>query len=121
MAISGKALVVDDEPMVRQLVRLYLEGEGMAVIEAGDGVEAVAKVRDERPDIVILDMRMPRKSGLEVLQEIADEVPVVVLSAVGDQAGYVTEALGFGAKSVLRKPFRGDELIDQVQTLLKGG
>ena len=83
---SPVILVVDDEEEIRELCRVNLEFEGYAVVEAADGVEALEKARSERPDLIFLDVMMPRMDGWEVLRQLkeADDtsgIPVVLLTA----------------------------------------
>jgi len=79
-------LTIDDDPALRRSVRGYFEDFDFEVLEAGDGKTGLALFRNERPDVVLVDLRMPGLSGLEVIQAIAEEspeIPVVVLSGTG--------------------------------------
>ncbi|GAB4513935.1 MAG: response regulator transcription factor [Anaerolineae bacterium] len=120
MYIDGlKVLVVDDDPNLLRFLQVNLEQRGYKVDLARDGVEALEKVREGRPDLVILDLMMPRKDGWEVCREIRKTsiVPIIVLSARGDEEGKV-EALYQGADDYLTKPFGVRELMARVQAVL---
>lgn len=103
-----KILIVDDALFMRNLLRGILEEEGWEIVgEAGDGVEAVQKYRELRPDITTMDIVMPLKSGIEALSEIVSSdrtAKVVVCSAMGQEA-LVKEAQLAGAKGYILKPF----------------
>ena len=123
MADTRRVLVVDDEPDVLLLCRVNLEFEGYEVIEASDGIEAMEQVRAHRPDIVLLDVMMPRMDGWQVLDEIkgdADlqQIPVVMLTAkVQDQ----DQARGWasGAAEYITKPFSPLSLSRVLETVLE--
>jgi two-component system response regulator AtoC len=108
---APRVLVVDDEEGLRLLVRVILEREGCSVTEARDGVDALARLRDDGPwDAVFCDIRMPRLDGMELLaQRPADAPPIVMMSAFGTQDTAI-EALSRGAFAYVSKPFRADEL-----------
>jgi CheY-like chemotaxis protein len=112
-------LICDDEPSLRELIRVSLEGP-YSIAEANDGEEALEMARALRPDVVILDMMMPRRSGLEVLMEIRrDEdlegASVIVLTA---QPAAREEALREGADRVMVKPFEPTEISAAVEEVL---
>lgn len=101
-----KVLVVDDEPNVRLMMRTTLEGSGYAVDEAADGPEALDRLRSAPADLVLLDLKMPGPSGLDVLRtlrESGDDVPVVFVTAYGSIADAVA-AMRLGAIDFLTKP-----------------
>lgn len=117
-------LVVDDEPDIRLLVRMTLEGAGHEVIEAGDGSQAMSVVRSESPDLVLLDVMMPDTDGWTVLQEIKDaedrrvaEMPVLMLTALSGAMDRVKGGVG-GAVRYLTKPIDLDELRVAVEEAL---
>ncbi len=112
-------LVVDDEPRMRELIRLYLAAE-CTVLEAGDGLTAQRAVRDAGPDLVLLDVMMPRLDGWQTLQRIREEsaVPVIMLTARGGVADRV-QGLRMGADDYIAKPFDGRELAARVQAVLR--
>jgi two-component system alkaline phosphatase synthesis response regulator PhoP/two-component system response regulator VicR len=123
--MSKKVLVVDDQPHIVRLIQVNLEKEGFEVATAGDGVEGLRQVREVRPDLVILDVIMPRKDGFQVLREIkADEqfseTPVIMLTVKTHNADIV-EGLKEGAELYLPKPFHPKELVSLVKRVLETG
>ncbi|MBL8728701.1 MAG: sigma-54-dependent Fis family transcriptional regulator [Planctomycetes bacterium] len=106
-------LIVDDEPDLRWVLRGLFEDEGFEVEEAGDGAEALERVEQHAPDVVLSDMRMPRLPGLDLLRQLrsrAPDVPVILLSAVEDLATAV-DAIKEGAFDYQAKPFDGPRLL----------
>ena len=122
-AAKKKILVVEDEPDIRELVRYNLEQGGFRVVEAVDGEEALRRVGDEKPALVILDLMLPQGDGLEVCRvlrgrrETAD-LPIVMLTA---KAAEVDRVLGleFGADDYVTKPFSPRELVARVRAVLR--
>ena len=117
---SMRVLVVDDEPMVREVVVTYLEREGFSVSEAADGRTAVELVLETRPDLVVLDVMLPAIDGFEVLGEIRKryEVPVILLTARTEEADRVL-GLELGADDYVVKPFSPRELAARVRSVLR--
>src|SRR3954468_13753139 len=118
-------LVVDDDPQVLDVVGEMLRLEGYDVVTAGDGREAVAKFRDSQFDLVITDLIMPEKEGLETIteiQKIRRTVPVIAMSGGGrgGPVNYLDTARHIGANATLAKPFARSELILLVSNLLSG-
>lgn len=115
-----RVLIVDDDAALRQLLRLTLPAEEYRLLEAADGQEALEIVERQKPDLVLLDWRMPSRSGEEVLAELKaffPEVPVVVLTAeIEARHRMVAETLG--ADVFLTKPFSPLQLLDTVERLL---
>ena len=113
-------LVVDDDPKILQLVRMYLEREGLAVITAADGMAAVAAIRERPPRLMILDLMLPTLDGFAVLRAArADsDLPVLMLSARGSTADRVS-GIASGADDYLPKPFSPAELVVRVKALLR--
>jgi two-component system response regulator BaeR/two-component system response regulator AdeR len=114
-------LICDDEPSLRELIRISLDGP-YSFAEADDGEKSLEIARRLRPDVIILDMMMPRLSGLEVLNEIRGdgelaETPVIVLTA---QPSTTEEALRCGADIVMVKPFEPEEITAAVEEVLAG-
>jgi DNA-binding response OmpR family regulator len=114
-------LICDDEPSLRELIRISLDGP-YSFAEADDGEKSLEIARRLRPDVVILDMMMPRLSGLEVLSEIRSdqvlaETAVIVLTA---QPSTKDEALRCGADIVMVKPFEPEEITAAVEEVLAG-
>lgn len=117
-----RILIADDEPEVVDLVTMVLEWEGYEVIGAADGEETVDRARLERPDLILLDVRMPKMSGLAVLKKLHEdpvmaEIPVVMLSVVTTYPE-VRMALQRGAVAYLPKPFELKKLVQLVQRVL---
>jgi DNA-binding NtrC family response regulator len=103
---SGKILVIDDEPVIRESIATYLEDSGFTVLQAADGIEGLAMFRAEHPDLVMVDLRMPGIDGLEVLSSVTREspdTPTVVVSGTGVLQDAV-EALHLGALDFVTKP-----------------
>ena len=123
--MSGRPLVLcaDDDEDILSLVALRLERAGFDVARAGDGEEAIETARTLRPAVVVLDVMMPKLTGLEVLEALrADEafadVKVVLLSARVQESD-VERGLGAGADAYLAKPFRAGELVAAIEELLR--
>ena len=104
-----KILIADDEPEIRDLLRLYLENEHYEVIEAQDGQQALELLRRETPDMCVLDIMMPKLDGYHVLQELRREsnIPVLILSAKDADSEKIL-GLNLGADDYLVKPFTFD-------------
>ena len=115
-----RILVVEDEPMVREVVERYLRREGYAVHLAGDGEAALAAWRDEPVDLILLDLMLPRLGGMEVCRQIraVSDVPIIMLTARGEETDKVI-GLGVGADDYVTKPFSPRELVARVQALLR--
>lgn len=113
-------LVVDDEPALRDMLRLYLEQEGFHVVEAGDGRRALYVARVEKPDLIILDLMMPEMGGYEFLRAFSREArtPVIVLTAKIEDTDKIL-GLELGADDYVTKPFNVRELIARVRAVLR--
>ena len=113
-------LIVDDEDRMRRFVRMNLELEGYRVAEAGDGLEALNKVRDELPDLILLDVMMPKIDGFETLSRIREisTVPVIMLTVKGDEEDRI-RGLDLGADDYVTKPFSPRELSSRIQAVLR--
>jgi len=116
----AKILVVDDEPNIREVVGLYLRRDGHAVVAAADGEEALELYRRTRPDLVVLDLMLPKLSGLEVCRRIQAErrVPLIMLTARGEEEDRIV-GLGLGADDYVVKPFSPRELAARVAAVLR--
>ena len=114
-------LVADDAAFMRKVIRMTLTEVGLGnIVEAKDGEEAVALFKDKHPSLVLLDITMEKKNGLEALGEIMDEDPdakVIMCTAIGQQQT-VMEALGLGASDYVIKPFQKDTLVEAVLSVL---
>ncbi len=118
---SGRSvLVVDDEPMVREVVSAYLAQDGFRVVECADGDAALDAVGADTPDLVVLDVMIPEVDGFTVLSEIRrhSDVPVILLTARGEETDRVL-GLELGADDYVVKPFSPRELAARVRTVLK--
>ncbi len=115
-----KILLVDDEPNIREVVGLYLRREGYTVVEAADGEEALELYQWHRPDLVVLDLILPKLDGLEVCRRIQSErrVPLIMLTAKGEEEDRVL-GLKAGADDYVVKPFRPRELVARVAAVLR--
>jgi two-component system KDP operon response regulator KdpE len=113
-------LVVDDESRMVRFVRMNLELEGYKVTEAGDGMEALEKVRDELPDLVLLDVMMPEMDGFETLERLREisTVPVIMLTVKGDEEDRI-RGLDLGADDYVTKPFSPHELASRIRAVLR--
>jgi two-component system chemotaxis response regulator CheY len=116
-----KLLIVDDDRFVRDLLRDLLSPEGYDFCEAQDGEEAIRRVEEERPDVVLLDLLMPRVSGMDALRIIRQRVPasrVVVISSMDSEA-LVAQAFAAGAQGFVVKPFHPMEIKEAVRKALR--
>ena len=113
-------LVVDDEPRMRSFMRMNLELEGCRVITAANGREALERVRDDLPDLVLLDIMMPGMDGFEVLRRLRQSttVPVIVLTAKDDEEDRI-RGLELGADDYIGKPFSPRELASRIRAVLR--
>ena len=116
-------LVVDDDPVILQLLQVNFEMEGFTVLTAVDGEDGLAVTRAERPDVVVCDVMMPRKSGLEVVAELKaddtiNDIPILLLTAKAQTAD-VAAGLDSGADDYVTKPFEPLDLVDRVNRLIE--
>ncbi len=116
----AKILVVDDEPNIREVVGLYLRRDGHTVVSASDGEEALYLFRRTVPELVVLDLMLPKLSGFEVCRRIQSErrVPVIMLTAKGEEEERIV-GLGLGADDYIVKPFSPRELAARVTAVLR--
>ncbi len=115
---AARVLVVDDEPTVRDVVARYLERDGYTVREVCDGSEVAAAVEAFQPDLIVLDIMLPGRSGLDVLRDLAHRVPVILLTARIDETDRVL-GLELGADDYVVKPFSPRELVARVRSVLR--
>ncbi len=113
-------LVVDDEERMSRFIRLNLEHDGFKVVEANRGMKAIQQIRDQMPDLVLLDVMMPDLDGFEVLQLVREssQVPVIMLTAKGEEDDRV-KGLELGADDYVTKPFSPRELVSRVRAVLR--
>jgi len=118
--MNNRVLLVDDDEKLRKLVREYLEGYGFQIISLPDGSFAMETIRNESPDIVILDIMLPGRDGLEILREIRSEhdLPVIMLTAKGDDADRIV-GLELGADDYVSKPFNPRELLARIKAVTR--
>jgi|SRR5262245_15346148 len=119
---QGKVLVVDDEVYILHILDFILGAESYDVVTATNGEQALQKVRDEKPDLVILDIMMPKLDGYETCRMIKNDnatkhIPVILLTAKGRE---IDQKLGreVGANDYITKPFSPNKLIERVQAIL---
>ena len=117
---STRVLVVDDEPMVREVLERYLEKEGFVVSTAADGAAALDAFEAERPELVLLDLMLPGIDGLEVFRRIREgaKTPVIMLTAKGEETDRVV-GLELGADDYVTKPFSPREVVARVRAVLR--
>jgi len=119
---EATVLVVDDDPVIQGLLRVNFEMEGYEVIVAGDGLEGLERARSEQPDVVILDIMMPRMDGLEVARTLKADpatatIPILLLSAKAQEVE-VRAGGATGADAYVTKPFDPLELLKRVEALI---
>jgi DNA-binding response OmpR family regulator len=125
--VNGRPLILvaDDEEDILMLVSFRLDQAGYEVLTASDGHEALETIMDRRPALAVLDVRMPKLTGIDVVERVrkdgaVSDMPVILLSA-GVQEENVSRGLEAGADEYMRKPFSPEELAARVQSLLEQG
>ncbi|VBB06413.1 transcriptional regulatory protein c terminal [Lucifera butyrica] len=116
--MSIKVLVADDEVNIREVVQLYLEKEGFQVYTAADGEEALQIETASKPDILILDVMLPKHSGWEICRALERKVPVIFLTAKSAEVDKMT-GFSLGADDYITKPFSPRELVARVKAVLR--
>ena len=116
-----RVLAVDDDPVILKLLEVNFELEGFEVVTAGDGDQAIEVARSARPDIILLDVMMPRKDGWQVAQVLladpdVQHIPIVFLSARAQDAD-IERGLALGVADYITKPFDPIDLVDRVREL----
>jgi len=116
-------LVVDDDPVILKLLEVNFEMEGFTVLVAHDGEEGIEVARSNQPDVIVSDIMMPKKSGLELVVALkgdssTSEIPIILLSAKAQNAD-VRSGLEAGADDYVTKPFEPLDLVDRVNRLLE--
>ena len=122
MSRAVRVLVVDDDPVILELLRINFEIEGYEVLAATDGEQGLAKAREEEPDVVLCDIMMPRLDGIEVVTQLRGDprtahLPIVLLSAKAQKVE-VDRGLAAGADDYVTKPFDPLELLERVNAVL---
>ncbi len=121
--MNKKILIADDEQNIVISLEFLMKREGFEVLVANDGEEAIRRIRADQPDLVLLDVMMPKKSGFEVCQEIKADpalggVRILMLTAKGRDTE-VAKGLALGADAYMTKPFSTRELVDKVRSMLE--
>jgi twitching motility two-component system response regulator PilH len=119
----SKVLVVEDSPPQREMISSLLKDNGMNVTSASDGIEALEQIQQDRPDIVVLDIVMPRMNGYELCRRLKDnpttkELPIVMCSTKGEEFDRYW-GMRQGANAYIAKPFQPQELVGTVKKLLR--
>jgi CheY-like chemotaxis protein len=117
-AATATVLTVEDDPIVRSDLRLVLEDAGYDVTDARDGLEAVALARVHAPDVIVLDLGLPRLDGVETARWILQERSIPIVALTGRSSRLAEDVLEAGAVACLRKPFVVDELVSTVSAAL---
>ena len=118
--MAARILIVDDEPVVTEVVERYLRLEGYEVCLASDGISALDLAREWRPDLMVLDLMLPAVDGLEVCRQIRkhSRVPIIMLTARGEETDRVV-GLELGADDYVVKPFSPRELVARVKSVFR--
>jgi DNA-binding response OmpR family regulator len=116
----SKILIVDDDPHIRELVGVFLQDEGFELVEASDGIEALAKLETVKVDLAVLDIMMPKMDGWELCQQLKEsyDFPILMLTAKGETSQKL-KGFQLGTDDYLVKPFEPLELVARVKALLK--
>jgi len=122
----ARVLIIDDEPQMRRVLREALERAGYTVDEANDGLHALVRFADNQPDVVVTDIIMPQREGLETIQALRQKcpnLPIIAISGGGRQTpdGYLTLATSLGANRAFAKPFQVKDLVAAVGSLVATG
>jgi DNA-binding response OmpR family regulator len=120
---DSTVLVVDDDPVILKLLEVNFEMEGFTVLTAKDGEEGIQVAQSEKPDLIVSDIMMPKKSGLELVTELksdpgTSDIPIILLSAKAQNAD-VRSGMDAGADDYVTKPFEPLDLVDRVNRLLE--
>lgn len=117
----GKILVIDDDQAVREVVNLLLSSEGYEVIESIDGLDGLTKARSQKPDLILLDIIMPRMNGYIFLSKLSEDdtikkIPIILLTATSQMAGNIS--LKSHSVDNIHKPFEPDDLLNKIKKKL---
>jgi len=118
-----RILIVEDDPNTVQLIEFLLEKNKFEVLVAYDGAEALRMAREEKPDLILMDVMMPKMDGIEAIERLQEDentrdIPIVILSALGQEMD-VMKGLQVGASGYIVKPFSPKELLDEIKSKLK--
>ena len=120
---SQRILVVDDEPNIVKLAKLYLERDGYQVLSVGDGEQALELIQTQKPDLVVLDVMLPSMDGFEICRRLRaqdNQIPIIMVTARDDDIDKIL-GLELGADDYLTKPFNPRELVARVRAVLRRG
>jgi DNA-binding response OmpR family regulator len=120
MADAVKVLICDDQQMIHETLREYIEAEGFLCVSAFDGEDAIRKFAHEQPDFIVLDLMMPKKNGMDVCREIRKEhnTPIIMLTAKGEEIDRIL-GLELGADDYIVKPFSPREVVARIKVVLR--
>lgn len=120
MSGAAKILICDDQPIIHETLGVYLENEGFEHVSAMDGLEALSLAKRESPDLIILDLMMPGKNGIDVCREIRQNsrVPIIMLTAKGEEIDRIL-GLELGADDYIVKPFSAREVVARIKAVLR--
>ncbi|HWS28952.1 MAG TPA: response regulator transcription factor [Clostridia bacterium] len=120
MSVKQKILICDDQPIIHETLGVYLEDEGFSYISAMDGQAALDMAEAQKPDLLILDLMMPVKNGIEVCRELRakSRVPIIMLTAKGEEIDRIL-GLELGADDYIVKPFSAREVVARVKAVLR--
>lgn len=121
--LPGKILVVDDDPDIVEFISYNLKGKGYLVVTAKDGVEAIRKAKEFHPDLILLDIMMPNKDGIQTIKELRvmpdfEETAIIFLTALSDEKSEI-EGLKIGADDYIGKPIKPELLATRIRTALR--
>jgi len=121
--LPGKILIVDDEPDIVEFISYNLKGKGYLISTARDGIEAIRKAKDFRPDLILLDIMMPNKDGIQTIKELRlmpefEETAIIFLTALSDEKSEI-EGLKIGADDYIAKPIKPELLATRIRTALR--
>lgn len=121
--MSHNILIVDDEPAIRQMLGFTLAGDGYACVEARDADEALERLTDQRPDLILLDWMLPGLSGIDFAKRLkrdprSNQIPIIMLTAKTDESDKV-KGLDLGADDYITKPFSTKELLARIRAVLR--
>ena len=117
---SARIMVVDDDPQIRRVLRMALVAQGYEAVDARNGEEAIERLAEEKPDLIILDMNMPRMNGLETCRVVrsTSDIPIIMLTVRDAEADKI-QALDAGADDYVTKPFSSPELLARIRAALR--
>ncbi len=114
-----KILIVDDDEIIVELLTVVLEDAGYATVSAFDGAEVMSKIREHRPDLLLIDLVMPKQEGIETIRQVRkanEDLPIIAMSSFNQH--YLDMVQGLGANRSVTKPFDMPKLLGQIEELL---